>query len=474
MNLPQGIDCQRCHGPGQNHVNAALASRPAAEIKSLIVNPARLTAARRDEVCFQCHLEPTSLSLPAYVPVFGRSVFSYVPGQPLSAYIRYFDQAPGTGYMAVKFEFVSAPYRLRQSQCFRQSQGALTCIACHDPHEPDQQQSIARANAACINCHSESPCHDHGAGWRQTPHPAVRRVHIVPHARAAPVRCDSRHNHRSLHPAQSGKGPATPTVERNSANTPPYRGEVIPYYPRLPGAAATKDLYTGVAQVRSRANPDAGIRQLSNSIAAVQPVRAEFYVELADAYRHGGNSPAAIPYYRQATSRDPEYWPAWHGLGLALAATGDLNGSLEPLTRAVSLSGGDSSVVRSLASILTNLGMPNEALTALQNGVATEPDSADLRNDLGTVLLQAGDATAAEASLRDAVRLRPESAGNRTNLASLLVTRGKLDEAEFEFRAAIRIDPGSALAHLKLGEMLVASTQGIFGSAVAAPPSGLS
>ena len=88
--LPQGIDCQRCHGPGLRHVNAAVAGLPAAVLKSLIVNPAHLATERRDEVCFQCHLETTSSSLPAYLPVYGR-VFSDIPGQPIEQYARFFD-----------------------------------------------------------------------------------------------------------------------------------------------------------------------------------------------------------------------------------------------------------------------------------------------------------------------------------------------------------------------------------------------
>src|SRR5258708_11310932 len=39
--VPSGIDCQRCHGPGRAHVDAAQAARPAAEIRAAIVNPPR-------------------------------------------------------------------------------------------------------------------------------------------------------------------------------------------------------------------------------------------------------------------------------------------------------------------------------------------------------------------------------------------------------------------------------------------------
>ena len=456
VSLPQGIDCQRCHGPGQNHVNAAIAGRPAAELKSLIVNPARLPLARRDEVCFPCHLEPTSMSLPSYLPIYGRGVFSYVPGQPLEQYIRYFDHAPDTGHDD-KFEFSGQPYRLRKSKCFTASGGNLTCITCHDPHQPDKAQSIARTNAACVSCHS--------GGDRSTA--ALRPDQAHPSSGECvschmPERRPSDSIHVTVTDHYIQRNPiraADSAVELNSANTPPYRGEVVAYYPRLAPDAVATDLYAGIAQVKNGANPDAGIARLEKAIAVAQPANAEVYTELADAYRHAGNSSAAIPYYQKASSQDPGYWPAWHGLGLALAASSNLDASLAPLRKAVSLSGGDSAVIRSLASILTRMRRQTEAVAVLRSGIAAEPDSAELRNDLGTALLRSGDVTGAEQAIREAVRLTPESAAIRLNLANLLARLDHFDEAKFEFQAAIRTDASSAEAHSGYGTALASRGQ---------------
>ena len=64
--LPEGIDCQRCHGPGGNHVRVAqTAGVKAEEIRGAVVNPAKLSAERGMEVCMQCHLETTSAPLRA-------------------------------------------------------------------------------------------------------------------------------------------------------------------------------------------------------------------------------------------------------------------------------------------------------------------------------------------------------------------------------------------------------------------------
>ena len=93
--LPEGIDCQRCHGPGQRHVALASAGAAREQIRAAIVNPKRLAPERELEVCLQCHLETTSLDLPHSIRRFDRAPFSYVPGQPLGDFSVEFDRAGG-------------------------------------------------------------------------------------------------------------------------------------------------------------------------------------------------------------------------------------------------------------------------------------------------------------------------------------------------------------------------------------------
>ncbi|HVW11194.1 MAG TPA: tetratricopeptide repeat protein [Bryobacteraceae bacterium] len=439
VDLPQGIDCQRCHGPGLDHVQAVIAGRPAADLKQRIVNPSTLPLPRRDEVCLQCHLEPTSLALPAALPVYGRGVFSYRPGEPLEGYMRYFDHAPGAGYDD-KFEFAGAPYRLRKSRCFIASQGALTCITCHDPHEPDQAQIVARSNTACVSCHSTVIAHDSN-------HASTANCVSCHMQSRRPS--DAIHVTITDHDIQSRPQPVgDPLTEVNSQNQPPYRGEVTPYYPRA------DDLYTAIAQVRNQANLDAGILHLQQIVVATRPEYPEVWTELGDARRHSGESAAALQDYQEAIARDPGYWPAWHGMGLARAAAGDLQGALDSLNRAIKESNGDELAFRSLASILTEMGRAADAIAALRAGLIANSDSAELHNDLGTALLRAGDAHGAESSLREAVRLRPESSAMHLNLANLLIRSDRFEEARFEFQAAIRIDPSSAQAHSGYGTAL--------------------
>jgi hypothetical protein len=126
--IPEGIDCQRRHGPGQRHVEAA--GRPGAkpeEIRAAIVNPRRLSPDRELEVCLQCHLETTSSALPHAIRRLDRGPFSYLPGQPLGDFHLTFDRAGGMGD---RFEIAHAAYRMRESQCFLKSAGKLRCTTC--------------------------------------------------------------------------------------------------------------------------------------------------------------------------------------------------------------------------------------------------------------------------------------------------------------------------------------------------------
>jgi len=140
--IPEGIDCQQCHGNGDRHLSLASKGAKVEEIRAAIVNPARLTPERQMEVCMQCHLETTSSSLPASIVRYGRGPFSYRPGEPLGDFMLHFDHAPGQGH-EYKFEITGSVYRLRKSQCFQKSNGALKCTTCHDPHDTPRMPRLA-------------------------------------------------------------------------------------------------------------------------------------------------------------------------------------------------------------------------------------------------------------------------------------------------------------------------------------------
>jgi hypothetical protein len=63
------------------------------------------------------------------------------------------------GPLNVRFQ----PYRLEKSRCWgMRGDDRLTCIACHNPHQP-LIQNESYYDARCLNCHSPQRVESHGA-----------------------------------------------------------------------------------------------------------------------------------------------------------------------------------------------------------------------------------------------------------------------------------------------------------------------
>ena len=449
--VPEGIDCQRCHGAGQDHVDAVRQRLSLEQVRSSIVNPARLSLDRQMEVCMQCHLETTSLRLPAAALRYGRGVFSYRPGEPLENYVLHFDRAPGSG--SDRFEFASSAYRLRQSECYRASRGALTCTTCHNPHEPsDSPAAASRHLEACQRCHRATvekllaerrhPVSQDCASCHMPKRRPSDAIHVMV----------TDHFIRKRPEAD----PPGPLIERHDGNTPPYRGEVVLYYPSKLAKTPENELSMAVAQVKHEANLDEGLRKLEGAIAQHSPTGPRFYFELAEGFRHAGKLDRAIAFYEQACSRTPLDWRAFYRLGTTLSAVGNLDRAAPALERARALAPNESAVLEAVANVLSRRGRLSEAVATLQKAVAMDPTSAFVQGNLGARLLQLGDAAGAEKAWRESLRLRPESATMHLNLANLLSGHGSFAEAQYHFKSAIRIDGAFADARSAYARALAA------------------
>ena len=425
--LPSGIDCQRCHGPGQAHIDAARKSQTPADIRSAITNPARLAPERRTEVCLQCHLETTNNPLPGFLKAPDREVFSYQPGQPLAEYVLHFDHAPGTGHED-KFQFASAPYRLRQSECFSKSEGQLTCTTCHTPH---RTTTNAEYDQACRTCHvaleEQHRSRVNCAGCHMPPRRADDAVHVT---------ITDHRIVRKPEPLINSKR------EKKAESTTPYRGPVVLYYPKTIGDPAKRDLALAVAQVVDQSNLAFGTVDLERAIARWKPTLSYYYSILGNSHRALGQDPRAA--YRAALGLDSSDVAALFALG------GEAN-----LRQALRLAPWNTEIHKKLARLLTDAGRLQEAVELLRASVKVDPDAADLHNSLGLSLLRLGAFGEAETSLREAVRLRPESPAMRVNLATVLANRREWPEARYEFDRALALGPREEI-HLAYGAALAA------------------
>jgi predicted CXXCH cytochrome family protein len=112
-----GVTCESCHGPGQSHL-IALGKKTA---DKGILNPKKLPVAEQMRPCSQCHAGFSTIQDP-------------MPDDVLIS-----DQVTA----------------LQNSECWRQTQGQLTCTNCHNPHADAPREALqATSEKTCLTCHS--------------------------------------------------------------------------------------------------------------------------------------------------------------------------------------------------------------------------------------------------------------------------------------------------------------------------------
>jgi Tfp pilus assembly protein PilF len=476
--LPEGIDCQRCHGPGERHIELAAAGSGGA--RGAIVNPARLDAARQMDVCGACHLETTSARLPQAVQRFDRPFFSFRPGETLAAYQVHFDHSPSAG-RGGKFEIVSAAYRLRQSRCFLESGGRLTCTTCHNPHRTSSGgEGLAQYRSACMKCHprTASPHLDFAASNCMSCHMPRRRTEDVVHV----VMTDH------LIQRTTPRDPLAMLPETDSA----YHGDLALYDPpQLP--PAERDFYLGAALARDGVDRRRGIGLLEAAIARAKPVPLQAYVELAQAYAaehrpaeaaedyrkaleidpqlplirydlakalsEGGRVQDARRQYEQALRDDPELADAHNNLGALLAAAGEAERSIAEFQAAIRARPVYADAHNNLANVYLGSGRTREAEVEIGEALRSDPDFAPAYNSRGILHAQQGKAALAAAAFERSVKLDPNSVEAHLNLGRARVALGSPGAAVAEFRLALGLDPNFAPAHFYLALVLAQSGQ---------------
>ncbi|HEY2014627.1 MAG TPA: tetratricopeptide repeat protein, partial [Bryobacteraceae bacterium] len=371
--LPEGIDCQRCHGPGGNHVRTVQTAGASPEqIRASIVDPRRLSPALRMDLCMQCHLEPTSTAIPSLLRRFNRAPFSFTAGEPLSAFALSFDHARGSGHDD-KFEIVgSSAYRLRQSRCFIESKDALTCDTCHDPHKVPRGDEAARHySQVCRQCHAGAVDSlvakgAHPADANCVPcHMPRRRTEDVVHVSMTDHLIQRRPPARDL---------LAELPERHPTEEQEYHGEVVPYYPAALPRTGPDALYKALAQVAMKNNLAAGVAELARQLALQQPREPEWYLQLGDAWLAAGDAPKAIAAYERAVQLRPQAVRALQSLASALKTAGQVPRSAEVLQQAIRIAPSDARSWYQSGALAAAMGRPADAVKSLQKAISLDPD----------------------------------------------------------------------------------------------------
>lgn len=144
-NFVLGVSCEKCHGPGRNHV-AYHREHPNSPAQH-IANPKTFDRERHIDLCKQCHSgagEPIEPS------------FMFRPGKRLADYIK-LDPLEEQNQVGVHSN--NQLSRLAVSKCFQQSK-SMTCVTCHNPHVLERG-NLALFSRRCQKCHEPKACGMH-------------------------------------------------------------------------------------------------------------------------------------------------------------------------------------------------------------------------------------------------------------------------------------------------------------------------
>lgn len=128
VDLVPNVNCEKCHGPGSEHVRQARLSN----------NPPPFSVGNDDwnaeselQLCGDCHRLPIDF-----------------PPKQLREYPR----------LMARFQ----PVGMLRSQCYLQSRGKFKCTTCHNPHQESTAKSTEAYVDDCVQCHTENTA-DHVA-----------------------------------------------------------------------------------------------------------------------------------------------------------------------------------------------------------------------------------------------------------------------------------------------------------------------
>lgn len=400
--IVEGIGCERCHGPGELHVQKWKKSPNVdrSEKDRTIVNPIDLPREERLSVCLQCHLG--SARSTERVGRHDVALRSFRPGQHLTEVMMPFRYVEQTRY---DFSISSQADRMMLSACYVESGGAMECLTCHNPHVTTYLEDRPKDlfNSKCGSCHATDDC-----------------AAPIADRQAAEDNCVSCHMRK-----------AEPEDQRFTAFTDHWIRRTID--------ESTRDLRSStklepIFPERLAALPkgeQAYYRARANFLLAAEATlswRPRMYGE-------------AEGQFREAIANGFDNDASRFFLGKTLVFLERREDAIREFSAALRHSPDHRDAAFALGQTLSEIGRPSESMATYTKLLTARPDDAMALAEYGRVAWSLRKFREALAAYERAVQLEPRNATYWMNLGMVLSTLGRFDEAALIGERAIALAP---------------------------------
>ncbi|MES2726705.1 MAG: tetratricopeptide repeat protein [Bacteroidota bacterium] len=438
VSVPNGIDCERCHGPGEAHVKDKLANHivdTAHEIDYTIVNPRKLPWERQIDVCQRCHLQGNAVLKPE------KNFRDFRPGMQLSDFWDVYMPKQKDGDESLIM--ASHAQRLQLSKCFIEGnkntkQGDksfetlnLTCITCHNPHVSVKKTGTQIFNTACINCHNEP---------QETKCTETEKVRMV-----------SNNNCVQCHMPRSGTIDIPHVTVHDHWIKKPAKQKEIKSIEEFAGLYCINNKKTTeLSQVKGLINyvekfegkPEAlqqAATYFKNDYKQNDWLDAQIHLHYLQADYNAIIAKASFIKVQEQTS-------AWlcYRVGQAFQSNNDFVRAELFYQKAVDLSPSSIDFIDKLGQVKIQLNRLEEAIKILQGNLLLNEKQANSLTNLGFAYIKQGNTALAKTYYQKALQLNPDYEQALFNLAAVYNMEGNTAEAKKLLQQIMQLNPGNS------------------------------